>query len=123
MLLRNSRTYHSDLCDMEDKLDLILKGIQDLKLRVDGLESKSKEETLENRETRRENRNDRRRDESTIRLRINEDDIIRKIKINPPTFDGILDPKFFSDWMTDLDYYLIGIMVHSRGLGRRLGGH
>jgi len=34
-----------------------------------------------------------------------EDDIIRKIKIDPLTFDGILDPKIFSDWVADLDYY------------------
>ena len=32
-------------------------------------------------------------------------DIIHRIKIDPPTFDGIFDPKFFSDWVTDLDYY------------------
>ena len=54
------------------------------------LESKSNEETLDN-------RNDRRRDENTSRPRTNEDDIIRRIKIDPPTFDGILDPKIFSD--------------------------
>jgi len=62
------------------------------------LESKSNEETLEN-------HNDRRRDESTSKTRINEDDIIRKIKIDPPTFNGILNPKIFSNWMADLDYY------------------
>jgi len=84
--------------DMEIKLDLILKELHDLKLRVDGLESKSNEKTLEN-------HNDKRRDKSISRLRINEDDIIRKIKIDPPTFDGILDPKIFSDWMADLNYY------------------
>jgi len=33
---------------MEAKLDLILKELHDLKLRVDRLESKSNEETLEN---------------------------------------------------------------------------
>ena len=62
------------------------------------MKSKSNEKTLES-------RNDRRMDESTNKLRINEDDIFCRIKIDPPTFDGILDPKFFSDWMTDLDYY------------------
>ena len=61
------------------------------------MESKSNEETLEN--------HDDRRDESTSKPRINEDDIIHRIKIEPPTFDDILDLKFFNDWMTDLDYY------------------
>jgi len=32
-----------------------------------------------------------------LTLRINEDDIIRRMKIDPPTFDGILDLKIFSD--------------------------
>ena len=34
-----------------------------------------------------------------------EDDIICKIKIDPPTFNGILDPNIFSDWIANLDYY------------------
>ena len=89
MLLRSGRTYSPDL-DMEAKLNLILKELQDLKLRVDGLKSKSNERALRN-------CNDRRRDERTSRLRNNEDDIIRRIKIDPPTFGGILDPKIFSD--------------------------
>jgi len=46
------------------------------------LKSKSKEETLENREPA-EIHNDRRRDESTSKSRVNEDDIIRRIKIDP----------------------------------------
>jgi len=40
MLLDSGRTYHSDLLDMEGKLDLILKKLQDLKLRVEVLENK-----------------------------------------------------------------------------------
>jgi len=68
MLLRRVRTYSLDHLDMEAILDLILKELQDLKLRVDGLKSKSNEIILEN-------CNDRRRDESTSRPRINEDDI------------------------------------------------
>jgi len=43
--------------------------------------------------------------ENTNKRRDGEDNIIHKIKINPPTFDGINDPKIFSNWMTDLDYY------------------
>ena len=62
------------------------------------MESKSNETTLKN-------RNDRRKDESTSKPRNNEDDIIRRIKIDLLTFGGILDTKFFSDWMTDLDQY------------------
>ena len=72
MLFCSGRTYSPDHLDMDTKLDLILKKFQDLKVRVDGLKSKS-ERTLEN-------RNDRRRDESTSRPRINEDDIIHMIK-------------------------------------------
>jgi len=34
-----------------------------------------------------------------------EDDIIRRIKVDPHTFDSILEPKIFSDWVADLDYY------------------
>jgi len=40
-----------------------------------------------------------------MRPRINEDDIIRGIKIDPLTFDCIPDPKIFSDYVADLDYY------------------
>ena len=40
-----------------------------------------------------------------LTLRINEDDIIRRIRIDLSTFDDILNSKIFSDWMTDLDYY------------------
>jgi len=36
MLFRSGRTYHRDHLDMETKLDLILKELQDLKLNVDG---------------------------------------------------------------------------------------
>ena len=90
---------------MEVKLELILKELQDLKLRVNGLESKSKKESLENHEARRENRYDKKMDESTSRPRINEDNIIRRIKVDLPIFDGILNPKIFSDLIADLDYY------------------
>ena len=57
-VLRGGRTYSLNHLDMEVKLNLILKELQDLKLRVYGLKSKSNEGTLEN-------RNDRRKDEST----------------------------------------------------------
>jgi len=40
MLLRNDRTYSPDHLDMESKLNLILKELKDLKLRVEGLEKK-----------------------------------------------------------------------------------
>jgi len=73
MLFRSGRTYSPDYLDMEAKLNLILKELQDLKLRVDGLNSNSNERTLEN-------RNDRKRDESISRLRISENDIIHKLR-------------------------------------------
>ena len=38
MLLHKGRTYSPDYLDMEFKLDLILKELQDLKLRVEDLE-------------------------------------------------------------------------------------
>ena len=98
MLLRSDRTYHSDFLDMESKLDLILKELQDLKLRVEGLENKNKEESS------RDDSRDR-REENINRCGDDEDDIIRRIKIDPPTSDGILHPKNFSDWIADLNYY------------------
>jgi len=105
MLFHSGRTYSLDHLDINAKLDLILKELQDLNLRVEGLESKSNEETLENRKTCRESHNVRIRDKSTSRLKINEDDIIRRIKIDLLTFNCILDRKNFYDWMADLDYY------------------
>jgi len=98
MVLRSGKTYPPDHLDKKVKLGLIFKKLQDLKLSVDGLESKSNERTLEN-------RNDRRRDDIISRARINEDDIICRIKIDSPTFNDILNPKIFSDWMKNLDYY------------------
>ena len=90
---------------METKLDLILKELEDLKLRLYGLKNKSKEKTLKNCESHRKNHNDSRREKSASRSKINEDDIIRRIKIDPLTFDDILNPKIFRHWMADLDYY------------------
>ena len=46
-----------------------------------------------------------RREDITNRHRDDKDDMTRRIKIDLFTFDGILDPKFFSDWMEDLNYY------------------
>jgi len=94
--MHSGRTYHSDLFNMEDKLYLILKELQDLKLRVEVLENKNKSSRDDTRA---------RREENTNRHRDVEDDIIRRIKIDPPIFDGILDPEIFIDWMSDLGYY------------------
>ena len=80
---------------MESKLDLICRELQDLKLRVEGLET---------RENSRDDFQDRRVENIDMR-RYGEDDIIRRIKIYPPTFNDILDPKIFSDWIADSDYY------------------
>jgi len=45
------------------------------------------------------------RRENINRRRDGEDDIIHRIKIEPRTFDIILDPKIFNDWMANLDYF------------------
>jgi len=44
MLLRSGGNYFPDHLDMESKLDLILKELQDLKFRVERLENKNNEE-------------------------------------------------------------------------------
>ena len=98
MLFHSGRTFSSDHLDLESKLDLILKELQDLKLRVEGLENMNKEENS------RDDTQDR-REENTNRCRDGEDDIIHRIKTNLPTFNSILDPKFFSDWVANFDYY------------------
>jgi len=98
MLLCSCKTYSPGHLDMKVKLDLILKELQNLKLRVHELKSKFNEKALEN-------RNDKIREDSTSRPRNNEYSIIHKIKIDPPTFNGILDPKLFSDWVAYVDYY------------------
>jgi len=43
--------------------------------------------------------------ENTGRHKDGKDDITRRIKTDPLTFDNILNLKIFSDWMTYLDYY------------------
>ena len=95
MLLCNGRTYSSKYLDIEAKLDLILKELQDLKLKVEVLEYKKESSRDDNRDKR----------GNTNRNRDGKDDIIRRIKIDPPTFDGILNPKIFSDWMANLNYF------------------
>jgi len=87
MLLCSGKTYSPDHLDMESKLDLILKELQDLKLRVEGLENKNTGETSRGNK----------RVENTDRRRDGEDDVIRRIKIDPPIFNDIIDPKIFSD--------------------------
>ena len=85
MLIRNGLTYHSHLLDIEGKLDLILKELQDLKLRVEVLENKNESSRDDTRD---------KREENTNRHRNGEDDIIRRIKIDPPIFDDMLDRRF-----------------------------
>jgi len=34
-----------------------------------------------------------------------DDEIVRRIKVNPPIFEGVHDPKVLSDWLADMDYY------------------
>ena len=37
--------------------------------------------------------------------RNDDDEIVRRIKVDSPTFDGAHDPMIFSDWLADIDYY------------------
>jgi len=71
VLLRSGRTYSSDHLDMQAKLDLILKELSDLKLRVEVLENK-KESARDDTRNRREEKANRHKDDK--------DDIIRRIK-------------------------------------------
>ncbi|PKA46485.1 hypothetical protein AXF42_Ash012618 [Apostasia shenzhenica] len=32
-------------------------------------------------------------------------DLTRRVKVDPPTFDGRLDPKVFADWVIDMDQF------------------
>ena len=98
MLFYSGKTYSPDHLDIESKLDLIFRELQYLKLRVEGLKNKNIGENS------RDDTQDR-RVENTDRRRDGENEIIRRIKIDPPTINGILDPKIFSDWISDLDYY------------------
>jgi len=84
MLFHSGRIYFPNQLDMKSKLDLILKEFQDLKLIVERLENKNKENSKDDTRDKREN---------TKRRRVEEDDIIHRIKIDPLTFDGILDTK------------------------------
>ena len=62
MLLRSGRTYFPDNLDMESKLDLIFRELQDLKLRVEGLENKNTgENSRDNTQDRRMKNTDRHR--------------------------------------------------------------
>ena len=91
---------------MKSKLDLIFRELKIWKLKVEGLENRYTRENLkdETRGRRRENTWGK-KGENTYRRRDGEYDIICRIKIDPLTFNGILDPKIFSDWIADLDYY------------------
>jgi len=75
MFFRSGRNYSPDHLDIEAKLDLILKELQDLKLKVEGLENKNKDKSS------RYDTRDRR--ENTHRRRDDEDDITHRIKIDP----------------------------------------
>ena len=69
-----------------------------MKLRVEGLHNKNAREN-----SRADTRD--RRVKNANRRRDGEDAIIPRINIDPPIFNSILDPKIFSDWVADLDYY------------------
>jgi len=79
--------------------------MQDNQLKIEKLENKSNEEITGGRGPNRENHKDETWDESNSRLRDDDDEIVCRIKIEPPTFDGVYDPKVFSDWLADMNYY------------------
>jgi len=37
--------------------------------------------------------------------RDDDDEIVCRIKLDSPTFDGVHNPKVFCDWLADLGYY------------------
>ena len=82
MLLHSGsgRTYSPNHLDMETKLDLILKELQDLKLRVEGLENKNKDESS------RDDTRDRKENANRHEM----------AKMTP--IDSIHDLKIFTDW-------------------------
>jgi len=96
---------------MKVKLDLIVKEIQDLKLRIEVLKIKksSRDDTREKRE------------ENTNRHRDGEDDIVCRIKIDSPIFDCSLDLKICSDWTAELDYYFNWYMFTKKSKIQLLG--
>ena len=44
-------------------------------------------------------------DEIVRMIKVDPPTFVRRIKVDPPTFDGVHDPKVFSDWLTNMDYY------------------
>jgi len=79
------------LCEMQSiKLEM-----QDNQLKIKKLENNPNEETS-GRRINRENRNDK-RNESIHMPRDDDDEIVRRIKVDPPTFDGVHEPNIFSD--------------------------
>jgi len=66
--------------------------MQDNQHKIERLENPN-EKTTGGRRPNRENYNDR-RDESIYRLRDDDDEIVYRIKIDPPTFDRVMNLKF-----------------------------
>jgi len=71
--------------------------MQDNKLKIEKLENNPNEEITSGRRANRENRNYMPRDDN--------DEIVCRIKVDPSTFDDVHNPKVFSDWLADMDYY------------------
>jgi len=78
--------------------------MQDNQLKIERLEKNSNEETTGGCRTDKKNDNDR-RDERVHMPRDDDDEIVCRIKEDLPTFDDVHDPKVFSDWLVDMDYY------------------
>ena len=97
MLFRSDRIYHPDHLYIKAKLDLILRKLQNLKLKVEGLGERQKGES-------RDDLRDDRGEENTNRRRDDKYAIICQSNIDLPTINDIYDPNFFTDRMTELDY-------------------
>jgi len=117
---------------MKEKFDLLFKEMQSIRLEMQDnqfkimkLENKPTEKTIGDRRPNRKNHNDR-RDESIHRPR-DDDEIVRMIKIDSHIFNGVYDPKIFSDGLADMDYYFDWYKISEKRkvrLGKmRLTGH
>jgi len=77
--------------------------IQDNQLKIQRLVNKPNEKT-DGRGPNKENHSDR-RDKTIHRPRDDDNEFVHRIKVDPPPFDGVHDPKDFSNWLADIDYY------------------
>ena len=89
---------------MEEKIGLLFKEFQEVKFRSDKVKQQLNEEATDDYRSCRNDSNER-RDGSTYRHRDDDDDITHRVKVEAPTFFGVHDPRIFSDWLVEMDYY------------------